>query len=180
MEVSEFLTHTHTHTHVCVLAPMAAQSDTYCLRPLEHWDRGFESRSRHVCVSAFFCVVLSYVGSGFATGWFLVQGVLRNVKNRFISFRRQILNRKRPEGLIRIYIYMFSHPLLIFCRVETLQWTLRKQRDQLISAFMWPCQWPCSMRHSYRKATFHVPSEAALQFPAPTQLSVLVRDFVFF
>jgi hypothetical protein len=24
-------------------------------------------------------------------------------KNRFISFRSQILNRKRPEGLIRIY-----------------------------------------------------------------------------
>jgi hypothetical protein len=34
---------------------------TYCLRPLEHWDRGFESHSRHGCVSAFLCVVLSCV-----------------------------------------------------------------------------------------------------------------------
>jgi hypothetical protein len=36
--------------------------DTYCLRQLEHWDRGFESRLKHGCVSAFFCVVLSCVG----------------------------------------------------------------------------------------------------------------------
>jgi hypothetical protein len=33
---------------------------TYCLRPLEHWDRGFESHS-HGCISSFFCVVLSCV-----------------------------------------------------------------------------------------------------------------------
>jgi hypothetical protein len=24
-----------------------------CLRPLEHWDRGFESHSRHGCLCAF-------------------------------------------------------------------------------------------------------------------------------
>jgi len=35
-----------------------AVSDAYYLRPLEHWDRGFESYSRHGCVSAFYCVVL--------------------------------------------------------------------------------------------------------------------------
>jgi len=35
---------------------------------LGQWNRGFESRSRHGCVSAFFCVVLSCVGSGLATG----------------------------------------------------------------------------------------------------------------
>jgi hypothetical protein len=34
---------------------------TYCFLPFEHWDRGFESHSRHGCVSAFFCVVLSCV-----------------------------------------------------------------------------------------------------------------------
>jgi len=34
---------------------------TYCLPPLEHWDRGFECRSEHGCVSAFFCVMLSCV-----------------------------------------------------------------------------------------------------------------------
>jgi hypothetical protein len=27
-------------------------------RPLEHWDHGFESHSRHGCVSAFFCVCI--------------------------------------------------------------------------------------------------------------------------
>jgi hypothetical protein len=31
-------------------------------------DRGFESRSRHGCLSASFCVVLSCVGRGLATG----------------------------------------------------------------------------------------------------------------
>jgi hypothetical protein len=37
-----------------------------CLRPLEHWDRRFESCSGHGCVSVFLCVVLSCVGGGFA------------------------------------------------------------------------------------------------------------------
>jgi len=45
-----------------------AVSGTYCLRPLEHWDRRFESHSRHGCVSAFFYVVLSCVGRGLASG----------------------------------------------------------------------------------------------------------------
>jgi hypothetical protein len=34
-----------------------------CLRPLEHWDRMFESRLRHGCVCAVLCA-----GSGLATG----------------------------------------------------------------------------------------------------------------
>jgi hypothetical protein len=38
--------------------PVAAQSKARM--------RGFESRSRHGCMSAFFCVVLSYVGRSFA------------------------------------------------------------------------------------------------------------------
>jgi hypothetical protein len=54
-------------------------------------------------MSAFFCVVLSCVGSGLATGWSPVQGVLPNAQNRFISFISQSLNWKMPEGLIRIY-----------------------------------------------------------------------------
>jgi hypothetical protein len=32
------------------------------------WDRGFESRSRHGCLTASFCVVLSCVDRGLATG----------------------------------------------------------------------------------------------------------------
>jgi hypothetical protein len=47
--------------------------------PVGCWDRGFESRSRHGCLSASFCAVLSCVGRGLATGWSLVQGVLPHV-----------------------------------------------------------------------------------------------------
>jgi hypothetical protein len=36
--------------------------------PVGCWDRGFESRSRHGCLSASFCVVLFCVGRGLATG----------------------------------------------------------------------------------------------------------------
>jgi hypothetical protein len=39
----------------------AGPNGTYCLRPLEHWDHGFESHLRHGCVSAIFCVVLPCV-----------------------------------------------------------------------------------------------------------------------
>jgi hypothetical protein len=48
--------------------------------PVGCWDCGFESRSRHGCSSASFCVVLSCVGRGLATGWSLVQGVLPYVE----------------------------------------------------------------------------------------------------
>jgi hypothetical protein len=47
--------------------------------PVSCWDRGFESRLRHGCLSASFCVVLSCVGRGLATGWSLVRGVLSYV-----------------------------------------------------------------------------------------------------
>jgi hypothetical protein len=43
--------------------------------------------SRGMDVSTFFCVVLSWVGRGLALGRSAVQGVLPNVKNRFITFR---------------------------------------------------------------------------------------------
>jgi hypothetical protein len=36
--------------------------------PVGCWDRGFESRSRHGCLSASFCVVLSCVGRSLETG----------------------------------------------------------------------------------------------------------------
>jgi hypothetical protein len=47
--------------------------------PVGCWDCGFESRSRHGCLSATFCVLLSYVGRGLATGLSLVQGVVSYV-----------------------------------------------------------------------------------------------------
>jgi hypothetical protein len=47
---------------------MAARSK-YSLRPLEHWDRRFESCSRHGCVSMFLCVcVLLCVGRSLGAG----------------------------------------------------------------------------------------------------------------
>jgi hypothetical protein len=46
-----------------------------CLRPLERWDRGFESHLRHGCL-CLFCV---RTGSGLAMGWFPVQGALPTV-----------------------------------------------------------------------------------------------------
>jgi hypothetical protein len=52
-----------------------------CFRSLGRWDRGFESHSGYgglVCV----CVVLC-LGSGLATGWSSVQGVLPAVKNGY-------------------------------------------------------------------------------------------------
>jgi hypothetical protein len=52
-----------------------------CLRPPKHWDRGFESHSRHECLCAFIlrlcCLVCA--GSGLATGWSPVQRVLPTV-----------------------------------------------------------------------------------------------------
>jgi hypothetical protein len=47
-----------------------------CLRPLKHWDRGFESHSRHGGLTAFILVVLSCVDSGLTTGWSPIQRVL--------------------------------------------------------------------------------------------------------
>jgi hypothetical protein len=48
-------------------------------RPVGCGDRGFESRSRHGCLSASFSVVLSCVGRGLTTGSSFVQGVLPSV-----------------------------------------------------------------------------------------------------
>jgi hypothetical protein len=45
------------------------------LRSVEHWDRGFESYSRHECLCAF----ILCVGSDLATGWSPFQGVLPTV-----------------------------------------------------------------------------------------------------
>jgi hypothetical protein len=42
--------------------------DMYGVRPLEHWDRGLASYSRHGYLSVFFYVVLSCVCRGLAMG----------------------------------------------------------------------------------------------------------------
>jgi hypothetical protein len=52
-----------------------------CLRPLEHWDRKFESHSRCRCLSTFILFVWCCVGSSLASGWSPVQGVLPTVRN---------------------------------------------------------------------------------------------------
>jgi hypothetical protein len=48
----------------------------YLLRPLEHWNRGFESRSSYEFMSAFLCTVLCFVDTGFATGLSPIEGFL--------------------------------------------------------------------------------------------------------
>jgi hypothetical protein len=47
--------------------------------PLERWRRGFEFHSRHGCLCTFFCVRVVCVGSGLATGWSPVKGVIPGV-----------------------------------------------------------------------------------------------------
>jgi hypothetical protein len=58
-----------------------------CLRPLERWDSGFESQSRYGCLFVFILFVL---GSGLATGWSLVQGVLPNVLHWETQVQRSV------------------------------------------------------------------------------------------
>jgi len=63
------------YLYLCAGPDRRAVSDTYCLMPLEHWDREFESHSRHVCVPAFSCV-----GRDLTSGWSPTQGVLPTVQ----------------------------------------------------------------------------------------------------
>jgi len=57
----------------------------YGLGPLEHWNRGFETRSRPVCPR--FSVMPSYVGRGLVVGRSPVQGALLECLKRIHSFR---------------------------------------------------------------------------------------------
>jgi hypothetical protein len=61
--------------------------------PVGCCDHGFESRSRYECLSSSFCVVLSCVGRGLATGWSLVQGVLP-----YVNRSRNLLYVRRPTS----------------------------------------------------------------------------------
>jgi hypothetical protein len=68
-----------------------------CLRSLERWDRGFQSHSRNGCLCAF----VLCVGSGLATGWSPVQGVLptvyiRKKLNSVALVRKQTIPTERP------------------------------------------------------------------------------------
>jgi hypothetical protein len=51
-----------------------------------------------------FAVVLPFAGSDLATAWPPSKEYNQMYKNRLIIFKRQIANRKMPEGLIRIII----------------------------------------------------------------------------
>jgi hypothetical protein len=65
-----------------------------------------------------FCGVLPFVGSGLAMADPPSKGSYQMSRNRFISFRSQILNWNRPESLIRIYIKAGTITLQImyYCR----------------------------------------------------------------
>jgi hypothetical protein len=56
----------------CILLPITvaglAVYGMNCLRPLEHWVRGFESHSRYGCLCLVCVFVVLCIGSGIATG----------------------------------------------------------------------------------------------------------------
>jgi hypothetical protein len=64
------------------------------LRPLEHWDSGFESHSRHECLFVYSAFVLFCVGSGLTSGWSTVRGILPTVHGL-----RNWKSDQRPQGL---------------------------------------------------------------------------------
>jgi hypothetical protein len=67
----------------------------YCLRPLEHWDRGFESHSGYGLCLRTVCL---YVGRGLAIGSYAFQGAQPNIyKDSYIY--KLILNWNRPENI---------------------------------------------------------------------------------
>jgi len=56
----------------------------YGLEPPQHWDRGFESLSRHGCMSTFFYVLLSRAGRELVMAQCPAQGVLPKCLKGFI------------------------------------------------------------------------------------------------
>jgi hypothetical protein len=85
-------------------------------RSLEHWDRGFESHSRHDCLCAFilFCVVLC-VRSGLATGWSPVQGVLLTVY-KIKKLKKLPISTRTVQPLIDRF--SFGYVVACFCRTD--------------------------------------------------------------
>jgi hypothetical protein len=77
--------------------------------PFEHGDRGFKSRLRYVCMSAFFCVVLSCICKDLVMGRAPpppVPGVLPKCLKGFIA--SEVNFEKKPESPIgEMYNYNF-------------------------------------------------------------------------
>jgi hypothetical protein len=73
-----------------------------CLRSLEHWDRGFESHSRHGCLCVrLFCVcVVLCVGSGLATGWSPSKESFRLCKNDYETEEEARAQKRSVEPLM--------------------------------------------------------------------------------
>jgi hypothetical protein len=82
---------------------------TYYLRPLEHWDRGFESRSGHGCVSPLFWVVLSCASSGLATGRSPVRGVLPTVQKYIHKFEKSNSESEEARAPNPNLLHFFMH-----------------------------------------------------------------------
>jgi hypothetical protein len=81
-EINEVLFDTTVWWRPITVAPRSVMN---CLRSLESWDRGFESRSRDGCLCVrLFCVrVVLWVGSDVATGWCPVQKSYRLFKKDY-------------------------------------------------------------------------------------------------
>jgi hypothetical protein len=66
-----------------------------CLRPLKHWDRGFEFHMRHECLSDLLLFLLSCAGRGLAMVLIPLKGVVPTV------YFQNNCDGNKPEGLMR-------------------------------------------------------------------------------
>jgi hypothetical protein len=110
-----------------------------CLRSLEPWDRGFESHSKYGYLCAFlFCVcVVMCVGSGVATGWCPVQGVLPSV----YRIKKLKESSQGPKKGCRILIIII---IIIIITITSLWWnTLSWNPSRL--------KWRFSKSHSNKR-----------------------------
>jgi hypothetical protein len=95
--------------------------------PLGYWDRGFESRSRHGCLSLCFCVKLPCVGGGLCDELIIITEdsycmskiSLRNLKKRpFVpQWELKALRKIRAEIHIQ-YLHFYKCPTDLMRNIE--------------------------------------------------------------
>jgi hypothetical protein len=76
----------------------------YGLGQLEHWDRGFESQSKHRLMSQFFYALLSYVGRGLVIDLSPIQELLpKCLKGFTISEISSDLEQARGHNALKMH-----------------------------------------------------------------------------